>query len=268
MFINKLNQLYKPERLLYFKEANQTEIASFYQGDVISDVKRYEGSFGTYDYPGVFFLKGKEHPVIGIEYRKDDEKVHYPEDLDQSVLEGTFFYSIEIEYEIDITKENIRAIFEKIARDDDAHRNCSDLMVSDTPGDICIFTSGEGKKLRILYECKVTEDRAPFIMEDALDHFDKEKLYHMAFFDPITGHSNWNHLVPYLEMPMDAGIRDYAFAHFDIKAFKVINELYGHIAANKVLSNVVRAMKESDFIYASARCHNDNFAMLLKDMPE
>jgi EAL domain-containing protein (putative c-di-GMP-specific phosphodiesterase class I)/GGDEF domain-containing protein len=69
-------------------------------------------------------------------------------------------------------------------------------------------------------------------------------------------------------MPADSGIQDYAFVHFDIKAFRVINEVYGHIAANEVLCNVVKAMKEADFVYASARCHNDNFAMIIKDMPE
>ena len=31
---------------------------------------------------------------------------------------------------------------------------------------------------------------------------------------------------------------------------------------------IFKAMNESDMVYASARCHNDNFAMLLKDMPE
>ena len=35
-----------------------------------------------------------------------------------------------------------------------------------------------------------------------------------------------------------------------------------------MLSNVVKAMNEADFVYASARCHNDNFAMMIKDMPE
>ena len=89
-----------------------------------------------------------------------------------------------------------------------------------------------------------------------------------AFIDSITGSYNWNHLEAFLEVPSDKGIADYAFAHFDIKEFRVINEAYGHIAANKVLSNIVKAMNESDFVYASGRCHNDNFAMLIKDMPE
>lgn len=105
-------------------------------------------------------------------------------------------------------------------------------------------------------------------MEDKIEKFKAEDLYHTAFFDSITKHYSWNHLEPYLEMPMDANIRDYAFAHFDIKEFRTINEIYGHIAVNNVLSNIVRVMNESDFIYASTRCHNDNFAMLIKDMPQ
>ena len=32
------------------------------------------------------------------------------------------------------------------------------------------------------------------------------------------------------------------------------------------LRNVIKAMNEADFVYASARCHNDNFAMMIKDM--
>jgi EAL domain-containing protein (putative c-di-GMP-specific phosphodiesterase class I)/GGDEF domain-containing protein len=97
---------------------------------------------------------------------------------------------------------------------------------------------------------------------------EKEALYKQAFFDPITGHYNWYHLVAFLEMPMNYGINDYAFVHFDIKEFKVLNEVYGHIAANDVLINIVKAMNEADYVYASARCHNDNFAMMIKDMPK
>ena len=105
-------------------------------------------------------------------------------------------------------------------------------------------------------------------MNDDYSQFDKDSLYKAAFTDSITGNYNWNHLEAYLEAPADKGINDYAFAHFDVKEFRVINEGYGHIAANKVLKNIVQAMKESDFIIASGRCHNDNFAVILKDMPE
>ena len=124
------------------------------------------------------------------------------------------------------------------------------------------------KKIRILHEWKLYSDKALRVMKDDYDQFQKEDLYRLAFTDLITGNYNWSHLEAFLEVPGDRGIKDYAFAHFDIKQFRVINEAYGHIAANKVLSNIVKAMNESDFVYASARGHNDNFAMLLKDMPE
>ena len=125
---------------------------------------------------------------------------------------------------------------------DDAHRLYSNLTIKSSPDVIGIFS--DGRKIRILYECELVDDMARSIMGDDIDSVDKETLYKVALFDPITGHHNWSHLVPYLEMPADSGIQDYAFVHFDIKAFRVINEVYGHIAANEVLCNVVKAMKE------------------------
>ena len=266
MFINKLNQLYRPRRKLYYLEAGADEIREFCSGKLPESLGRYRSAFGSYDFPGVFFFGKDGKAVIGIEYRMDDERVDYPKDLASAVLEDSFFYSIEIDNEIEIDREMVQSVFESIARDDDAHRAFSDLSIKQTPGVVCAFP--DGKKIRILYEWKLDEDRARYIMRDDPSVFDKPYLYRTAFFDPITKHYNWNHLEAYLEMPMDAGIADYAFVHFDIKEFRVINEVYGHVAANKVLCNVVRAMNEADFVCASARCHNDNFAMMIKDMPE
>ena len=247
MFVNKLNQLYKPYRLLYYYEASPEEIRNFREGIVPEKIGKYESAFGTYDHVGVFYVKQLGGFVIGIEYRIGDERVAYPEDLKMIELEGTFFYSIEVDSGVETDKEAIRELFEKIALDDDAHRSYSDLSIKEETEVIGIFQSE--KKERILYEWKVDIDR-------------------QSFFDPITQHYNWNHLEAFLEMPMDYGINDYAFVHFDIKEFRVINEVYGHIAANKVLCNIVKAMNEADFVYASARCHNDNFAMMIQDMPE
>ena len=64
------------------------------------------------------------------------------------------------------------------------------------------------------------------------------------------------------------GIQDYSFVHFDIKDFKALNVVYGHDVANIVLIRVTEKMKEQDWVYFSARCHNDNFAMMIKGMPE
>ena len=76
-------------------------------------------------------------------------------------------------------------------------------------------------------------------MNDDFSKFEKEDLYKSAFTDLITGNYNWNHLEAYLEVPADKGINDYAFAHFDVKEFRIINEVYGHIAANNVLCKIV-----------------------------
>ena len=266
MFVNKLNQLYKPERSLYYIEATDEDIKAFLNGTVPDKIKAYSDSFGAYDHPGVFFLKSLKNPVIGIEFRIGDERIDYPKDLDSIKLEGSYYYSVELDDEIKIERAEISKLFERMAGDDDAHRVYSDLSIKSESDLISVFT--DFRKLRILYECKVEKEMAGRVIEDDTEWFDKSYLYKMAFFDPITGHYNWNHLVSFLEMPTDSGIGDYAFVHFDIKEFRVINEVYGHIVANNVLSNVVKAMNEADFVYASARCHNDNFAMLIKDMPK
>ena len=266
MFINKLNQLYKPKRILYYIEATDNDLDAFYKGSIPDILKKYTNAFGTYDSPGVFFVRSFEKPVIGIEYRFGDHQIEYPVSLKSIVLDQTFFYSIEIGDDVKIDYDFIRAIFEKIANDNDAHRFYSDLSIKSAPHVVCVFSGF--KKRRILYEGNLDSDKARYVINQAPEYFDKNKLYELAFFDPITGHYNWNHLVSFLEMPMDYGICDYSFAHFDVKEFRVINEVYGHIAANKVLCNVVKAMKEADFIYASARCHNDNFAMMIKYMTE
>ncbi|MCR5120744.1 MAG: EAL domain-containing protein [Lachnospiraceae bacterium] len=266
MFINKLNQLYKPKRILYYQEASKEQTDAFYKGVIPEKIAAHSGAFGTYDLPGFFYIRGLEKEVIGIEYRLDDERADYPTDLESVILDEAFFYSVELDEEINADRTFINELFAQIARDDDAHRVYTDLNITGEPSVISVFTGY--KKIRILYEAKVYSDRADYIIHDDTEHFDKQFLYKAAYMDFITGHFTWNHLVAFLEMPLNAGIRDYAFAHFDIKQFRVINETFGHIAANKVLCNVVDAMNRADFVYASARCHNDNFAMIIKDMPE
>ncbi len=266
MFINKLNQLYKPKRILYYIIPTENEISSFYKGDIPEALKPYANAFGTYDTPGVFFIRDFEKPVIGIEFRSDDSRVVYPKELQSVELEEKYFYSIELDEEVEITWDFIMGIFDSIAKDDDAHRFFSDFSIRDNPGIISVFT--DFKKIRILYEGTLENDKAKYVINQDPENLEKKKLYELAFFDSITGHYNWNHLVAFLEMPQDKGINDYAFVHFDIKEFRVINEVYGHIAANRVLCNVVDAMNKADFVYASARCHNDNFAMIIKDMTE
>ena len=266
MFVNKLNQLFKPSRILYYTEVSSEEIQNFYAGTLPDSIAKYSNSFGTYDYPGLFFVKDLQKEVIGIEFRPDDPRVTYPQGLKTIKLEPSFFYSVEIDGDIEINYPFIEKLFANVAKDDNAHRPYSDLYIKEDVRVISVFHGY--KKNRLLYEWKLENDRAIQIMNDDFSSFEKESLYKSAFTDPISGAYNWNHLEAYLEVPADKGISDYAFAHFDVKEFRVINEAYGHIAANRVLSNIVKAIKESDFILASGRCHNDNFAILLKDLPE
>ena len=266
MFINKLNQLYKPKRILYYVDASEEDIQAFYKGVIPQPLEKYSNAFGTYDYPGIFFVQNLQKEVIGIEFRGNDSRIEYPADLKSIELEPAFFYSVEIDDDVEIDFPFIKNLFEKIAKEDNAHRPYSDLCIEENPKVISVFHGY--KKIRILHEWKLYNDKAIHIMQDNYNQFEKEALYKAAFTDLITGNYNWNHLEAFLEVPGDTKIEDYAFAHFDIKQFRVLNEAYGHIAANKILSNIVKAMKEADFVYASARCHNDNFAMILKDMPE
>ena len=264
--MNKLNQVYKPERLLYYTDTTPETIRDFCNGIIPDNVAKYSGAFGSYDYPGAFYIKSLGIEVIGIEFRPDDDRIAYPDDLKCVRLAPSLFYSAEVDDETHVTEEVLREIYHKIAQDSNTYRVHSNLSLTPNPDVFCVFL--DFKKIRVMCECIVADDRAQYIEKDEVEKFDKDYLYRMAFFDPITSHYSWYHLLSFLEMPMDAGIHDYAFVHFDIKEFRVINEVYGHIAANEVLCNVVKAMNEADFVYASARCHNDNFAMIIKDMPE
>lgn len=265
MYINKLNQLYKPKRILYYIEAPKDIVDSFNNGIIPDELKVLNDSYGTYDGPGLFYLNGMD-PVIGIEYRLDDKNINYPKNLKSKILEESYFYSVEIDGDFDTSIDNIKSFFEEIGKDDDAKRIFSYLKYKTNPNVITIF-NGKSKK-RMQHEWYVEYSNTIDVIEANKDKLDKDLLYSLAFIDPITKHFNWNHLVPYLETPSLKGITDYAFVHFDIKEFRIINEVYGHIAGNKVLKNVVKKMNEANFIYTSARCHNDNFAMIIKDMPQ
>ena len=264
MYENKLNQLYKPERLLYYINASKEDITAFLNGVIPEEINKYADSFGIYDYPGIFLLSSFENPVIGIEFRGGDDRIDYPAGLDYVRLGGSYYFSMEMDEEIEISAKSITGLFMSVSGDGVAHRVYSNLTIKNHSEVISVFT--HAKKLRLLYECRPDGEMAGKIIADDIDALDKSALYQMAFHEPITEHYNWNHLLAFLEMPTFSSISDYAFVHFDIKEFRVINEVYGHDAANRVLRNVAKAMNDADFVYASARCHNDNFAMMIKDM--
>ena len=204
MFVNKLNQVYKPERILYYCDATPQEIQAFYTGQIPQKILQYSNAFGTYDYPGVFFLHGLEKEVIGIEYRANDPRVEYPDGLKTIPLEASFFYTVEIDDDVEINYPFIKELFAEIAKEDNAHRPYSDLCIKDNAKVISVFHGY--KKNRLLYEWKLYNDRAVYVMSDDFSHFEKEALYKSAFTDMITGSYNWNHLEAFLEVPSNKGI--------------------------------------------------------------
>ena len=268
MFINKLNQLYRPRRVLYYMETSEADIDDFYNGVINEKVLKYANAFGTYDQPGVFMTSALGKPVLGIEFRAGDDRIDYPADLGSVMLDSSFFFHVETDGSMKPDREKLQAVFDEIAGYDEAHRLYSDLSVKKDPGVISVFQCGNENNVRVLYEGIIDSDRVVPVVSDDPESFDKDQLYKMAFFDPITGHYNWNHILSFIEIPMDKGISDYAFVHFDVKEFKVLNEVYGHSAANRVLCRIADAMNRADFVYTSARCHNDNFCMMIKDMPQ
>ncbi len=91
MIINRLNQLYKPQRTLYYMDASKEDIQSFYKGVVPPPVEKYADTFGIYDYPGVFYVRHLQKEVIGIEFRNGDPRIEYPTDLKSLELDESFF---------------------------------------------------------------------------------------------------------------------------------------------------------------------------------
>ena len=92
MYVNKSNQLYKPKRVLYYMDATEKIVNDFLKGKIDSRVNKYNFSFGTYDYPGLFYIRKLNKKVLGIEYRIDDDRISYPTDLESMILDDNYFY--------------------------------------------------------------------------------------------------------------------------------------------------------------------------------
>ena len=141
MFINKLSQNYKPRRVLYYREATPEDIDILLDGRISEDMLLYVNAFGTYDHPGIYYLDGSESGVVGVEYRLEDDRIDYPKGLKTVILEEAMFYQVEIENEIEINLPSVRSLFQKLAKDDDAHRICTHLRMRENPGVISVYMS-------------------------------------------------------------------------------------------------------------------------------
>lgn len=107
-------------------------------------------------------------------------------------------------------------------------------------------------------------------MEEMLtvDRLSKKDLYNLAYRDVTTGFYNWTWLKEKLEQCKYIGYDRFVFGRFDIKNSKVICNVFGHDEELAVYKMICKTLTEQDFIIYSAKCENDNFAMIMKYMPE
>ena len=101
-----------------------------------------------------------------------------------------------------------------------------------------------------------------------LDNMSKRDLYEIAYREPATGHYNWTWLKEKLEQCEYIGLDQFIFARFDIKGFRLINNVMGREVAKDLFRYICDAMTKQDWILYSAKCESDDFAMIIKYMPE
>lgn len=262
--------VHRPERVLYYLPEVTNEVnQSIADGVCPSAMTEYRYAFGTYDDVGAFCLppalqeKAGTDWVVGLEYRKDDSTLEVPEQLPFVVLPECNVIIQDVSYEGQLTEAVLDEIisYGRTYKDDNSaeYRYVQDGLVA-------AFTSKE--KLRVLYEIELVAENALYL--NRMGHeYSKEELLIKAYHDPITGYYNWSWMWDRLASYYLEGITDYGFVHFDIKDFNMINELYNHQVANDVLTRVTQNIDaHKDWIYFGARCDNDNFALMIRDMPE
>lgn len=262
--------VHRPERLLYYLPEITEEVENcIAEGTCPQELKKYQYAFGTYDDMGVFYLPEKlqsetgQKWVVGIEFRKDDARLELPKELPFVVLPASDMIVQDVAYEYQLSEELLEEII-RYAKKEKNERSGIYRYVKE--GAVSAFVLKE--KLRIMYEIELVVPKRSLSGTD-YEEYTKEELYNRAYHEPITEYYNWTWMGECLEKYYLDGISDYAFVHFDIKEFKMINELYNHEVANEVLRRVTRNMdKHKDWIYFGARCDNDNFAMMIKDMTE
>lgn len=270
MKVTSFLMVHRPERILcYLPETTDAVLAELSNGKCPEQLKKYKDAYGTYDVVGYFDLPQKlqtvagQRSVVGIECKKGIFDFTKDPDVSTLILPANNIIIQSIAFE----KVLSPGIFPEMIQYAKKQKNYISHMYSFIEDGLSIVFSGEDK-LRIISEIEWSEDSARF-REDSIDMYSKEELFEKAFREPITGYYNWSWLFERIRSHYLNGIDDYCFVHFDVKDFKMINELFSHSVADVHLKRITEAIeRHKDWIYYGARCDNDNFALMIKDMPE
>lgn len=264
---------YRPKRKLYYYEGDVRGIEEcLASGEIPTSMLKYKDAFGAYDYPGIFVFGSKSNPDIykhipGIELRADDDRVDYPEDMSCLELEAAHFMVIEFNELYHMSTKNIDELLDELKDIHPCTKSLFDPDYEQRNSNLGTEIFFNGGRIRFLVPINSDANKV-YKNVDSIDDFTKEELYAKAFHEPITGYYNWNHLLGILQDYVKYDIGDFCFVHFDVKDFKLLNEAYSLYTANHVLRKIAKAIDNAEWVYAGARCHNDNFAMLIRDMPD
>lgn len=262
--------VHRPERAIYYLPDKTEEIEQCVKdGTCPVALEKYRFSFGTYGDVGIFYLpsslqeKLNKRWVMGIEFRMDDVRVELPQELPYLVLPECDMIMLDVTYEYQLSQELLEEAIDYTGRVKN-ERSADYCRVKD--GLVSAFSVKE--KLRIMHEITLV-NKAMLSQSEEYETFSKEELFRKAYRESITGYFNWTWMWERFSSYYMDGIKDYGFVHFDIKDFKMVNELYNHEVGNSLLRRVTQNIEaHKDWIYYGARCDNDNFALMIRDMPE
>ena len=269
--ISRANRVHRPERVLAYIPDESFKITnSLYNSFCPQELLPYLYSFGTYDGIGTYRLSpelAKEKgysSVVGLEFRPNDPKVKIPENLDKitipendyllvrCIYDGDFDYSLIVEA-VDLTLKTHPTITDK-------------YEFIEEPVAISVYLFKD--QILVLYPINIVEQNK-VINEKSYSEVSKKELFDFAQKDFITNYYNWTFMNQKLSSFGKEGVTDYCFVHFNVKDFNMINELFNHQAGNNHLCAITERIEEcKEWIYFGARCDNDNFALMIKDMPD